>query len=231
MNEPDHTDIDAKGMEPISPLRRHPDVHIAVTPASGGTCSISPALERDQVEADRRADHRIDQRVEVEIITRSFDEFYRSERSSVARALAVTLRDTDLASDAVDEAMARAYQRWAHVASLDNPAGWVYRVALNWSRSFLRRARRAAPSWVSGTGVSPAAASTDPTVDLALAELSIDHRAVVVCRLLIGYSELQTADALGIRPGTVKSRLSRATAQLRSSLGALAPHASEEDFA
>jgi RNA polymerase sigma-70 factor (ECF subfamily) len=54
----------------------------------------------------------------------------------------------------------------------------------------------------------------DPAIALALDDLSIDHRAVVVCRLLLGWSEAQTADALAIRPGTVKSRLSRASTQL-----------------
>ena len=58
----------------------------------------------------------------------------------------------------------------------------------------------------------------DPDLDRALRALSIDQRAVVVCRHLIGYSELETARALGIRPGTVKSRLNRALTGLRSSL-------------
>jgi len=51
-----------------------------------------------------------------------------------------------------------------------------------------------------------------------LDELAIDHRAVVVCRLLLGWSEAQTAEALAIRPGTVKSRLSRASKQLEHRL-------------
>ena len=155
------------------------------------------------------------------VATESFERFYRANRSDVAKALALTLRDTELASDAVDEAMARAYERWTHVRSLDNPVGWVYRVGLNWSRSFLRRARRRPPIWMTpGEGVSDAA-GVDPAVDRALGELSVDQRAVVVCRLLIGYSEAQTARALGIRPGTVKSRLNRASARLHGLLSHL----------
>ena len=67
-----------------------------------------------------------------------FHEFYREARPAVGRALAVTLGDPDLAADAVDEAMIRAYQRWSQVARLDNPGGWVYRVGLNWSRRIFR---------------------------------------------------------------------------------------------
>jgi len=155
------------------------------------------------------------------VATESFERFYRANRADVAKALALTLRDTELASDAVDEAMARAYERWSHVRSLDNPVGWVYRVGLNWSRSFLRRARRRPPIWMTPSeGVSDAA-GIDPAVDRALGELSVDQRAVVVCRLLIGYSEAQTARALGLRPGTVKSRLNRASARLHGLLSHL----------
>ena len=152
-----------------------------------------------------------------------FEEFYREQRAPIGRALALTLRDTQLASEAVDEGMARAYQRWNRVQALDNPGGWVYRVGLNWSRSILRRTRRAAPVWVTAAGVATDHAGLDPAIDRALAQLSVEHRAVVVCRLLIGYSEAQTSTALGLRPGTVKSRLARATARLQSLLSPLDP--------
>jgi RNA polymerase sigma factor (sigma-70 family) len=152
-----------------------------------------------------------------------FEEFYRDQRAPIGRALALTLRDATLASEAVDEAMARAYQRWSRVQALDNPGGWVYRVGLNWSRSILRRALRPAPVWVTNTAIVAERGGLDPAIDRALAELSIEQRAVVVCRLLIGYSEAQTAAALGVRPGTVKSRLARATARLQSLLSPLDP--------
>ena len=152
-----------------------------------------------------------------------FEEFYREQRAPIGRALAITLRDTQLASEAVDEAMARAYQRWSRVQALDNPGGWVYRVGLNWSRSILRRALRPAPVWVTNSGIAIDGAVLEPAIDRALAQLSIEQRAVVVCRLLIGYSESQTATALGLRPGTVKSRLARASTRLQSLLSPLDP--------
>jgi DNA-directed RNA polymerase specialized sigma24 family protein len=152
-----------------------------------------------------------------------FEDFYREHRAPIARALALTLRDTQLASEAVDEAMARAYQRWNRVQALDNPGGWVYRVGLNWSRSILRRSQRPAPVWVTDAGIASDGGGLDPAIDRALAELSLEQRAVVVCRLLNGYSVAQTATALGLRPGTVKSRLARASARLQSLLSSLDP--------
>jgi RNA polymerase sigma-70 factor (ECF subfamily) len=155
----------------------------------------------------------------------SFDEFYRSNRTPVARALAITLRDADLAGEAIDEAMARAYQRWSHVSQLDNPGGWVYRVALNWSRSVIRRLRRPAPIWFAPSNANAATSAPpmyDPAIDRALEQLTVDQRAVVVCRLLLGWSELQTAASLNIKRGTVKSRLHRAIERLTPLLAPIA---------
>lgn len=157
----------------------------------------------------------------------SFEVFYASDRAPVGRALALTIRDDDLAREAVDEAMARAYQRWPHVSQLENPGGWVYRVGLNWSRSVVRRRRRTPPIWITRPADVAPTATSDPSIDRALDRLSVDQRAVVVCRLLLGLSELQTADTLGIRPGTVKSRLARALERLQPLLAPL--HASPEE--
>jgi RNA polymerase sigma factor (sigma-70 family) len=157
----------------------------------------------------------------VAVLDPSFEDFYRTNRTPIGRALALTLRDTSLAAEAIDEAMARAYQRWTHVSRLENPGGWVYRVALNWSRSVLRRLTRPAPTWVASPTTSPAPSVQDPAVDRALATLTVDQRAVVVCRLLLNLSEAHTADALGVKPGTVKSRLHRALARLTPLLAPL----------
>ncbi len=138
-----------------------------------------------------------------------FPDFYRERRDRIARALTLTLGDPDLAVEAVDEAMARAYQRWARVGSLENPGGWVYRVALNWACSVLRRRRRA-PQPRPERDTTDIGPISEPTVLRALAELDVRQRAVVVCRHLMGWSEEETAIALSTPVGTVKSRLHRA---------------------
>jgi RNA polymerase sigma factor (sigma-70 family) len=158
----------------------------------------------------------------VRVAPANFGEFYRSTRSQVARAVAMTIGDLQLADEAVDEAMTRAYARWSHVSTLDNPGGWVYRVALNWSRSTLRRLRRPQRAPHGPTATDEYTAS-EPAIARALAQLGVEQRAVVVCRYLLGWSEEQTATALGIRPGTVKSRASRAIKQLQSQLDHLRP--------
>lgn len=144
-----------------------------------------------------------------------FDDFYHHHRDPVARALALTLGDPTLGAEATDEAMVRAYQRWSEVSGYANPQGWVYRTGLNWGRSWLRRMARAAakaPLVARSATVEPT--SHDPGLDQALGALSADQRAVVVLRFFIGLDVTETAEALGVKPGTVKSRLHRALAVL-----------------
>ncbi len=62
-------------------------------------------------------------------------------------------------------------------------------------------------------------------VQRALAGLSVANRQVVVLRFFAGLTEQQTADALGIPTGTVKSRLSRAFAQLAENEHLIPPRA------
>ena len=200
-------------MEPNADVRGVGDVDFTSPP----TIAVSTGHFRAEAPEPRAVD------VELITVTSTFDAFYRSNRTPIARALALTLRDVDLATEATDEALARAYQRWNQVEHLDNPAGWVYRVGLNWGRSIIRRVTRPAPAWVTAPATTAEPSWRDPAIDRALGELSIDHRSVVICRLLLGYSEEQTATLLGIRPGTVKSRLSRATGRLSVSLAPLAP--------
>jgi RNA polymerase sigma-70 factor (ECF subfamily) len=151
-----------------------------------------------------------------------FVSFYETTRERIARALALTLGDGDLAAEAVDEAMARAYQRWSTVGRYENPGGWVYRVALNWATSALRRRRRQ-PVPHAERGPLDVPTMGEPDVLAALAELDVRQRSVVVCRFYLGMSEAETAAALGTRPGTVKSRLHRALRHLQSRLAHLSP--------
>ena len=147
----------------------------------------------------------------------SFERFYADNWQTVYRALVVGIGDGDLAREAVDEAMVRAYERWRTVSGMANPEGWVYRVASNWATSRLRRRglqhRRFATS-----DVSHDPDVVDPKLLAAVRRLSPKHRDVVVARYLLDMSESATSQALGIPEGTVKSRLSRALAELKENL-------------
>jgi RNA polymerase sigma-70 factor (ECF subfamily) len=174
------------------------------------------AGSRDRTAVSPPLVSRIDRKVEVTPSVSPFEEFYASARPNIARALSLTLGDVDLATDATDEAMARAYERWGTVSRLDRPEGWVYRVAMNWALSVLRRRRRSHHR-LYDPGVTTLAIA-DPDLHAAVAELDVHHRSVIVCRHLLGWSVSDTAAALNVREGTVKSRLSRATRILQTRL-------------
>ncbi len=155
-------------------------------------------------------------RVSDAVFVASFSEFYSIYHHKIAASLALNFGDTELGTEAADEAMARAYARWGVVSGHDNPAGWVYRVGLNWGRSWMRRAGRRLP-WLDRTATE-LPETADPALRRALLKLEAKHREVVVCRYYLDWSTLQTAAALEIPTGTVKSRLHQALAKLRTDL-------------
>ncbi len=145
-----------------------------------------------------------------------FEDFYRARWPEIYRTLAVVLRDPDLAQEATDEAMTRCYQRWRTVRRYRNPSGWVYRVALNWARSRLRKTARLVHGVDDQAVTDPSV--PDPQLDRAVAALPLHHREVIVLRYLCDYSQAQVAEMLDVPEGTVKSRINRALATLREEI-------------
>lgn len=146
-----------------------------------------------------------------------FEDFYVSTASRVRRTLSVILGSAELAGEATDEAMARAFERWTRISRMENPAGWVYRVGLNWAKRQMRRRSYDVPP-----GARPIATEDlpipDPQLWDALDRLTTDHRTVLVLRYAEDWSVNQIADALNVATGTVKSRLHRALNELREEL-------------
>ena len=144
----------------------------------------------------------------------SFEAFWARERDPLFRVLAVSLGDPDLAAEAVDEAMARALQRWNRVQGYDRPAAWVLRVARNWATSWHRKWSRR-PTRPADDLDRPVT-DTPPDVDLhaALARLPERDRTILGLRYLMDWSVAEVALAVDVPEGTVKSRIHRALARL-----------------
>lgn len=148
---------------------------------------------------------------------------YASARWATLVRSAVFLGCTlDEAHDLVQTTLLRCYISWAKVSKADNPDAYVYRMLLNCHRDTRRRRwwgerpTETIPDHPTGGEMSETIAVTD-AVHCALSDLSKVNREVVVLRYYAHLSEQQTADILGIAPGTVKSRLSRALSQLAAS--------------
>lgn len=147
-----------------------------------------------------------------------FEAFYAQWREPLRRAVALATGDVMAAGEAIDEAMTRALVRWDRISSYDKPEGWVYRVALNWSKGLFRKRNR---ELLTAIDVEGRRSDSVPDLDLieAVERLSLRHRAVVVGRFYLDWTTAEVAQALDVAEGTVKSRLSRALDQLASDLG------------
>jgi RNA polymerase sigma-70 factor (sigma-E family) len=123
------------------------------------------------------------------------------------------------AEDLAQTALSRCYVSWAKVAAANDRDAYVYRVLVNCHTDSRRRrwwGERPSDEATTRTDSLDATARNAVTdaVERALGALSTDHRAVIVLRFYADLSEQQTAEVLGVARGTVKSRLSRALAQL-----------------
>jgi RNA polymerase sigma factor (sigma-70 family) len=146
-----------------------------------------------------------------------FVEFYNENHQRLIQAVALSIGDFDLASEAVDEAMAKGFFKWRRIGQ-GNPHGWVYRVAINFATDGFRRRRKDTRF----EGYSPSTnlgfANIDPEIRSLLMALPLDQRKVIVLRYFFDWSQEQTAEALGIKEGTVKSRTNRALVVLKEKL-------------
>lgn len=133
------------------------------------------------------------------------------------------------AEDAVQEACIKAYRSLARFRPDAPWRPWFLRIVANEAKNRTRSARRhralAERSWDPVLTGSAASAEDQVLASVererameAFSDLGEAHRAVIVCRIFLELSVAETAAVLGVRPGTVKSRLARAVAKLESLL-------------
>lgn len=146
-----------------------------------------------------------------------FEERYESMRRSAYRVAYRLLGDRAAAEDVAGEALARAYARWSSVSGHAEP--WVVTVATNLALDVGRRRAQAANGRVKlveeGT-----VDHVELRLDLqrALRALPRRQRQVVALRFLLDLSEEDTATALALAVGTVKSHASRGLSRLRTTV-------------
>jgi RNA polymerase sigma-70 factor, ECF subfamily len=143
------------------------------------------------------------------------------------------LREPDLAEDAMQQALITIWRKLPTLRDEKRFDAWAYRLLVNACSDEARRRRRALPAMP--VVREPAAADHSGVVgdreqlERAFARLSIDHRAVVVLHHYMDLTIEDTAAALGISPGTAKSRLHRATEKLRLALLADVPSGATQE--
>lgn len=152
---------------------------------------------------------------------RAIEEFLHTDYPRVVNAVAMVCGSFPAAEDAVQEALLRAWTRSSRGEEIERLGAWVVTVALNLSRSGLRRriAERRARERISSGRASHPEPSGDPVdVHRALASLPRRQREVAVLRYLLDMDTKEVANVLRVSDGTVKNSLSKARTALAAQL-------------
>jgi RNA polymerase sigma-70 factor (ECF subfamily) len=161
----------------------------------------------------------------------AYGELVERYREVAFRTAWLITRSTADAEDAAQEAFVKAFYALGRFRAGEAFRPWILRIVANEAKNRRRsagRRERLALRVAGERGPGDAAPSPETAVveverreDLlaALERLPERDRLVVAYRYLLELSEAETAEALGVRPGTVKSRLARALGRLRTEMG------------
>jgi RNA polymerase sigma-70 factor (ECF subfamily) len=181
------------------------------------TMSMAPglngAIERELVVSAQAGD------------TASFESLVRRHVDRLYGAARLLLRDTDIAEDAVQQALVRA---WRDLRSLRDPGkfgSWLQTLLVRACYDEIRRKRR----WLAEVRVlqpvqvgamEPASTDDREIIERAFRVLSTDHRTILVLHFYLDLSAIEIGGRLGIPPGTARSRLHYALTALRAAVEA-----------
>jgi RNA polymerase sigma-70 factor (ECF subfamily) len=171
------------------------------------------------------AEATVDQRGLVERAGRGdHDAFAELARAAVVRldqAARLILRDPELARDAVQEGLIRAWRDLPKLRDPDRFEAWLHRLTVNACIDQTRRQRRRPievelmPIHAPAVNDTAGALADRDIVEGVLRHLDERERAIVVLHYFLGMPLTDVAATLGIPVGTVKSRLHRALGEMR----------------
>ncbi|MFJ3421067.1 SigE family RNA polymerase sigma factor [Streptomyces sp. AD2-2] len=157
-----------------------------------------------------------------------FHAFFERHYAELSRLAHLLTGEADAADDLAADALLALWHRWDRVRAADHPAAYARGVVANLARTRIRGAvrerRRVALFWTQReekTENPDVAGVVD--VQEALRRLPFRKRACVVLRHAFDLSEKDTALALGVSVGTVKSQTSKGMAELQRLLGPQSP--------
>jgi RNA polymerase sigma-70 factor (ECF subfamily) len=148
---------------------------------------------------------------------RDFSAFFAEESGSLFEALYFVTGSRADAADLMQDAFLKMWERWDSIDRIDDPTGYLFRVALNGFRMRLRTARRAARRLVWSEP------ERDPFDEIEVREdvrrlllgLAPRQRAALLLLDMYGYDSTEAARIMGIRRSTVRALATKGRAVLR----------------
>jgi RNA polymerase sigma-70 factor, ECF subfamily len=158
---------------------------------------------------------------EIPELASSFQRFVEDESARFYGALRLLTRDRSEAEDLMQEAFLKVWERWEHVHALDDPAGYLYRTAMNLHRKHLRRAAVALRHAIR---LRPPRDHLDDVesrdvVLRTLETLTPRQRRSLVRTDLLDYSSEDAGRLMGVKATTVRVLASQGRAALRDRMG------------
>jgi RNA polymerase sigma-70 factor (ECF subfamily) len=179
-----------------------------------GAGEMNHAIERGLVTAAQRGD------------TASFEALVRRHVDRLYGAARLMLRDADLAEDAVQQALIRAWRDLGSLRDPDKVGAWLQTLLVRACYDEARRRRRHLTEVASlqlvpdpASGVEASLAERD-VIERAFATLSPDHRAILILHFYLDLGATDIGARLGVPAGTARSRLHYALAALRAAIDA-----------
>ena len=128
------------------------------------------------------------------------------------RASLISAYGIEAGRDAAAEALAYGWEHWDRLRTMDNPAGYLYRVG----QSAARNARR--PEGFLPVPPRADVPEFEPSLAPALESLTEPQRVTVMLIHAFGYTQAEVAEVLQVDRSTVRTHLQRAMAKLRDAL-------------
>jgi RNA polymerase sigma-70 factor (ECF subfamily) len=165
-------------------------------------------------------DSAVGQGLRVDGSIESFEEFFEAERVRLHRVLFAITRSRMEAEDIAQDAFLRVWERWDRVGSMDDPAGYLHRTAINVYRDrsrrlllAMKRSVRIAPSSDGFEGVEARSVAIS-----VLGSLTPRQRAAIVLIEALGYTAEEAGRLLGLKGSTVRALHFQARSALKTSM-------------
>jgi RNA polymerase sigma-70 factor (ECF subfamily) len=150
-----------------------------------------------------------------------FDTFVEEEHERLYKALYFVTGSREDAEDLSQDAFMRLWERWDTIDTIEDPTGYLFRVALNGFRMRRRRAAMALRRHVPVPATRDAFLEAEIRADVRALLLSLTprQRAALLLVDLLGYPSEQAARILRVRPSTVRNLASQGRRGLKATGG------------